>query len=32
VVRDFDVTPDGGEIVLDRVEDNSDVALIERAL
>lgn len=32
VVRDFDVTPDGQEIVLDRVEDNSDVALIERAL
>ena len=32
IVRDFDVTPDGQEIVLDRVEDNSDVALIERAL
>lgn len=31
VTHDFDVAPDGQEIVLDRLEDNSDVALIERA-
>lgn len=29
--RYFDVTPGGEEIILDRVEDNSDVALIDRA-
>jgi len=28
-IRDFDVSPDGREIVFDRREDNSDVALIE---
>jgi hypothetical protein len=28
-IRDFDVTPDGREIIFDRREDNSDVALIE---
>jgi Tol biopolymer transport system component len=30
IARDFDVAPDGREIVLDRVEGTSDVALIER--
>jgi Tol biopolymer transport system component len=30
IARNFDITPDGQEILLDRVEDNSDVALIER--
>jgi Tol biopolymer transport system component len=29
VVRDFDVSPDGREIVFDRVQENSDVALID---
>jgi hypothetical protein len=29
--RYFDVAPGGEEIILDRVEDNSDVALIDRA-
>jgi Tol biopolymer transport system component len=28
-IRDFDVSPDGREIVFDRREDNSDIALIE---
>lgn len=28
-IRDFDVAPDGSEIVFDRRQDNSDVALIE---
>lgn len=32
IAHDFDVSTDGREIVLDRVEDNSDVALIERSL
>jgi dipeptidyl aminopeptidase/acylaminoacyl peptidase len=31
VARDFDVAANGREVVLDRIEDNSDVALIERA-
>ena len=31
IARDFDIAPNGREIILDRVEDNSDVALIERA-
>jgi Tol biopolymer transport system component len=29
-IRDFDVSPDRGEIVFDRTQDDSDVALIER--
>jgi len=29
-VRDFDVSPDGREIVLERVQDDSDVVLLER--
>jgi len=31
-VRDFDVSPDGREIVLERVQENSDVVLIDLAL
>jgi dipeptidyl aminopeptidase/acylaminoacyl peptidase len=30
-VRDFDVSPDGREIVLERVEEHSDVVLIDLA-
>jgi hypothetical protein len=30
VARDFDISPTGTEIIFDRVEDNPDVALIER--
>lgn len=30
VVNDFDVSADGSELILDKVEDNSDMALIER--
>jgi Tol biopolymer transport system component len=30
LVRDFDVSPDGREIVLDRVQENSDIVLVER--
>jgi Tol biopolymer transport system component len=30
-IRDFDVSPDGSEIVFDRRQDNSDIALIELA-
>jgi len=29
VVRDFDVSPDGREIVFDHVQENSDVVLID---
>ena len=29
VIRDFDVSPDGREIVFDRVQENSDVVLID---
>ena len=29
VVGDFDVSPDGREIVFDRVQENSDVVLID---
>jgi hypothetical protein len=29
-VRDCDVSPDGREIVLERVQDDSDVVLLER--
>lgn len=32
IARDFDVSEDGQEIVLDRIEDNSAVAFIERKL
>ena len=28
-VRDFDVSPDGGEIVLERVQENSDIVLLD---
>jgi serine/threonine protein kinase/Tol biopolymer transport system component len=31
VIGDYDVSPDGSEIIFDRVEDSSSVALIERA-
>jgi hypothetical protein len=31
VIGDFDVSPDGTEIVFDRSEDSSSIALIERA-
>jgi Tol biopolymer transport system component len=30
VIGDFDVSPDGTELVLDRVQENSELALIER--
>lgn len=30
VIRDFDVSSDGREIVFDRVQDNSDIVLIDR--
>jgi Tol biopolymer transport system component len=30
VARDFDISPSGNEIVFDRIEENPDVALIER--
>jgi hypothetical protein len=30
-MRDFDISADGSEIVFDRVQVNSDLALIERA-
>ena len=30
VFRDFDISADGSEIVFDRVQVNSDLALIER--
>jgi hypothetical protein len=29
-VNDFDISADGSELILDKVEDNSDMALIER--
>jgi Tol biopolymer transport system component len=32
LIRDFDVSVDGSEIVFDRIQLNSDLALIERAL
>jgi hypothetical protein len=31
VIGDFDVSPDGREIVLERIEENSDVVLIDRS-
>lgn len=31
VIRDFDISADGSEIVFDRIQVNSDLALIERA-
>ena len=30
-VNDFDISADGSELILDKVEDNSDMALIERS-
>jgi hypothetical protein len=30
VIRDFDISPDGSRIVFDRIEENSNIALIER--
>ena len=30
-VRDFDVSPDGREIVLERVEEHSDIVLVDLA-
>jgi hypothetical protein len=30
-IRSFDVSPDGKSIVLDRVQENSDIVLIELA-
>ena len=29
-VRDFDISPDGREIVLERVQEHSDVVLLDR--
>ena len=29
-VRDFDISPDGREIVIERVEERSDVVLLDR--
>src|SRR5262249_42367854 len=29
IVRDFDLSPDGNEIVVDRVQDNSDIVLLD---
>lgn len=29
-IRSFDVSPDGKEILFDRVQENSDIVLIER--
>ena len=31
VIGDFDVSPDGAEIIFDRVQESSSVVLIERA-
>jgi hypothetical protein len=30
-VNDFDICADGSELILNKVEDNSDMALIERS-
>jgi Tol biopolymer transport system component/DNA-binding winged helix-turn-helix (wHTH) protein len=30
-IRDFDVSPDGNQIIFDRTEENSEIAVIERA-
>ena len=30
IIRDFDVSPDGHEIVFDRAQENSDIVLIDR--
>jgi len=30
-VRSFDISPDGREILFDRVQENSDIVLIDRA-
>jgi hypothetical protein len=31
VVRDFDISPDGREIALDRVQENSEIVLVDLA-
>ena len=31
VIRDFDISPDGSEIVFDRTQESSELALIDRA-
>ena len=31
VIRDFDISPDGSQIVFDRIEESSEIALIDRA-
>jgi hypothetical protein len=31
-IRTFDLTPDGTQIVFDRLRENSDIVLIERAV
>jgi len=31
VIGDFDISPDGSDILFDRVQENSELALIERA-
>jgi hypothetical protein len=31
VIGDFDVSPDGAEIIFDRVQESSSIVLIERA-
>jgi hypothetical protein len=28
-VRDFDVSPDGGEVVLERIQERSDVVMLD---
>ena len=28
-IRDFDISPDGGEVVLERVQERSDVVLLD---
>jgi hypothetical protein len=28
-IRDFDISPDGSEVVLERVEERSDVAVLD---
>jgi Tol biopolymer transport system component len=29
-IRDFDISPDGREIIVDRVQEDSDIVLLER--
>jgi MinD-like ATPase involved in chromosome partitioning or flagellar assembly len=28
-IRDFDISPDGGEVILERVQERSDVVLLD---